>query len=171
MNPRIPLFLCAALAFAPLQTALAQDVGQEAPQCSLASLDGGQRYDLRQFRGKVLYVDFWASWCTPCIQSFPFLNQLDGELRDKGLQVVAINLDERRADAQGFLDERPARFNVAVDDSKACPQAFGVKAMPSSYLVDRKGVIRHVHWGFRPHEAEQVRGLVEQLLAEAPASQ
>lgn len=171
MNQRIPFLLCAVLALLPLQLPAAQDVGKEAPQCHLAALDGGQRYDLRQFRGKVLYVDFWASWCTPCIQSFPFMSRMDEELRGKGLQVVAINLDEHVADAQSFLQERPARFSVAVDDSRACPQAFGVTAMPSSYLIDRKGVIRHVHWGFRPGESEQVRGLVEQLLAEAPAGQ
>jgi len=145
------------------------ETGQGVPNCTLAPVGGEERYDLRRFHGKVLYVDFWASWCPPCAQSFPFMNQLDRELRDRGLQVVAINLDEKSDDAYGFLAQHPAQFTVALDGGGSCPQNFGVKAMPSTYLIDRKGIVRHVHLGFRPGEAEQLRTVVEQLLAERPA--
>ncbi len=137
-----------------------------APNCALISMDGKQSADMHQFRGKVVYVDFWASWCGPCAQSFPFLNDLNREFSAKGLQVIGINVDENSKDAQTFLTKHPASFNIAVDASGKCPQDFGVKAMPSTYLIDRNGVIRYIHLGFRPSETKQLKTMVEQLLAE-----
>lgn len=142
--------------------------GQMAPLCALTSLDGIRVPDTHHYRGKVLYVDFWASWCGPCVQSFPFVNDLDRDLQAKGLQVLAVNLDENPDDAKTFLAQHPASFPVVADASGQCPLDFGVQAMPSSYLVDRRGVIRHIHLGFRAGEAAQLRSQVEQLLAEPP---
>jgi peroxiredoxin len=169
MHQRIRFILGAILALAFDASAHEFKAGQTAPNCELAPIGGGQSHDLRQYRGKVVYVDFWASWCGPCAQSFPFMNSLDRDLRNKGLHVLGINLDENPEDAKAFLARHPAHFTVAADASGQCPQDFGVQAMPSSYLIDRQGVIRHVHLGFRPGEAEQFRAQVEQLLA-APAS-
>ena len=168
MNQRIVVAVVFALTLALYRNANAFEAGQAAPNCSLTLVGDGQRYDMRQLRGKVLYVDFWASWCSPCAQSFPFLNDLDNELRGQGLHVLGINLDEKPDDAKAFLEKHPANFTVAVNADGQCPRDFGVQAMPSSYLVDRQGIIRHVHLGFRRGEAEQLRGLVEQLLAERP---
>lgn len=142
------------------------DVGGLAPSCQLNSLDQSQRYDLQRYKGKVVYVDFWASWCGPCIQSFPFMNKLENEFKDKGLAVVAINLDEELGDAKAFVTEHPVDFSIATDPEQQCAKQFQVKAMPSSYLIDRNGVIREVHLGFRPGEAEQFRTVVEQILNE-----
>lgn len=169
MNQRITFFFCAILALAPIRLFAAAEINSPAPNCAVTPIDNVQGYDLRQFRGKVLYVDFWASWCGPCAQSFPFLNELDRNLREQGLQIVGINLDENLEDAKAFLSNHPAGFAVATDASGQCPKDFGVQAMPSSYLIDRQGMIRHVRLGFRPGEAEQIRTLVEQLLAESPA--
>lgn len=169
MNLAKRFLIGAALAFAV--NAQAHDIvpGTAAPNCKLAALGNGADHDLGQYKGKVLYVDFWASWCGPCAQSFPFMNKLDNELRNRGLQVVAINLDENAEDAKAFLDSHPASFvNVADASGGQCPQEFGVMGMPSSYLIDRHGVVRHVHVGFRPGEAEKFRALVEQLLADEP---
>ena len=168
MHLRIIAVSCAALALTLAVNTHAAEAGHVAPNCSLTPVGDGQRYDMRQLRGKVVYVDFWASWCSPCAQSFPFLNDLDSELRGQGLHVLGINLDEKPDDAKAFLEKHPASFAVAVDADGQCPRDFGVQAMPSSYLVDRQGIIRHVHLGFRRGEAEQLRGLVEQLLAEGP---
>jgi DsbE subfamily thiol:disulfide oxidoreductase len=137
-----------------------------APNCTLTSVDGKQIDDMQQFQGKVLYVDFWASWCGPCAQSFPFLNDLNREFRGQGLQVLGINVDEKSKDAQTFLLKHPANFKIAADASGKCPEDFGVKAMPSTYLIDRNGVIRYIHLGFRPSETKKLRAMVEQLLAE-----
>ena len=139
------------------------------PDCTLTALDGSKPFTLKQFQGKVLYVDFWASWCGPCAKSFPFLNQLnqlETSTKTDGLQIVGINLDENLADAQEFLGKYPAQFTVAADAQQECAKTFDVKAMPSSYLVDRKGQVRHVHLGFKPGEAEELQQLVAKLLAE-----
>jgi peroxiredoxin len=166
MNQRIIVTVLCALTLALHRNADGFEAGHVAPNCSLTPVGNEQRYDIDQCRGKVLYVDFWASWCSPCAQSFAFLNDLDNDLRSRGLQVLGINLDERHDDAKGFLAKHPATFPVTFDAGGRCPQDFGVQGMPSSYLVDRKGIIRHVHLGFRRGEATILRGLVEQLLAE-----
>ncbi|CAA9889812.1 Redoxin superfamily (fragment) [Candidatus Methylobacter favarea] len=125
-----------------------------------------QRIELRQFSGKVLYVDFWASWCGPCVKSFPFLNSLHEKFSKEGLQILGVNLDENPADAREFLGKYPADFTVAADANEQCARDFDVKAMPSSYLIDRQGVVRHIRLGFRPGEAKELQSLVERLLAE-----
>ena len=168
MNQRILALFCTTLALGPIQTIIAAETGGKAPDCALTSINDTQRFNLQQFRGKVIYVDFWASWCPPCAQSFPFMNVLDHDLKDSGLQVIGINLDQAPEDAKAFLAKYPPNFTVVADANEKCAKDFDVKAMPSSYLVDRNGVIRHVHLGFRPGEAEELRVLAEQLLAEKP---
>jgi thiol-disulfide isomerase/thioredoxin len=168
MNQRILTLLCAMLAFNPVQKVIAAETGSKAPDCTLASIGDGKSYNLQQFQGKVLYIDFWASWCPPCLKSFPFLNELEQDLKDQGLQVIAINLDESSEDAKAFLAKTPAQFIVAADSNEQCARNFDVQAMPSSYLIDRNGIIRHIQLGFRPGEAKELRTLAEQLLAESP---
>jgi peroxiredoxin len=166
MNQQLVALLCATFALTPIQTVIAAETGSKAPDCTLMSIGNAQRYELRQFHGKVLYVDFWASWCGPCTKSFPFLNNLHRELNDQGLQVLGVNLDENPDDAKEFLAKYPADFTVAADANERCARDFEVKAMPSSYLIDRKGIVRHVQLGFRPGEAKELQTLVEQLLTE-----
>lgn len=168
MNRRILALICTALALTPIQMTFAAEIDSKAPACLLASLKDTQRYDLQQFRGKVLYVDFWASWCPPCAESFPFLNRLDHALKDKGLQVVGVNMDQAPDEAKAFLAKYPADFTVAADVDEKCARAFDVQTMPSSYLIDRNGVIRYIHFGFRSGEAKELQVLAEQLLAEKP---
>lgn len=142
------------------------EVGVKAPDCQLSGLGDRQPYALNKLQGQVLYVDFWASWCPPCVKSFPFLDQLETDFKSRGFKVIAINMDEELQEAKQFLANHPAAFTVVTDDTKQCATAFDVKAMPSSYLIDRKGLIRHVELGFRPDNAKVLRGLVEQLLNE-----
>jgi peroxiredoxin len=169
MNQRLSALLSAALALTPLVATQAAEIGSIAPDCTLTTMiNDSQHYDLKQFHGKVLYVDFWASWCPPCAKSFPFMNELDRDLKDSGLQVIGVNMDQTPEDAKAFLTKYPANFTVLFDASEKCAKGFDVKAMPSSYLIDRNGVIRHVHMGFRPDEAKELRILAEQLLAEKP---
>jgi len=167
MNKRLSTLLCTALVSIPLY-AVAAEIDSKAPDCALTSLGDTQRHNLQQFHGKVVYVDFWASWCPPCAKSFPFLNALERDFKDRGLQVIGVNLDQSPEDATAFLGEYPADFTVAADAGEQCAMKFDVKAMPSSYLIDRKGVIRHIHLGFRDGAAEELRLAVEQLLAESP---
>jgi thiol-disulfide isomerase/thioredoxin len=170
MNQPIIALLTATLAFLPIPLIAAEPSGRVAPDCALTSAFDAQNYHLQQFKGKVVYVDFWASWCGPCVQSFPFMNGLDHEFKGKGLQIVAINMDENPADAQQFLGQHPAKFTVLADTNQQCAKAFEVKAMPSSYLIDRNGVVRYEHLGFKAGETEQLQTLIKQLLTEVPVS-
>ncbi len=140
--------------------------GQSAPKCDLTHMNDGQSLDWTLLEGKVVYLDFWASWCIPCVQSFPFMTQMQRELKEQGLVVIAVNVDEERKDAEEFLSRYPAGFIVVSDPQQACAQTYAVKAMPSSYVIDRQGKIRDVHLGFRRGESQQFRTIVERILAE-----
>jgi thiol-disulfide isomerase/thioredoxin len=152
-------------------TALAADppLPRDVPDCRLTSLRDDVEVSLESLRGRVVYVDFWASWCLPCVRSFPFMDTLQAELGAQGLTVLAVNVDEQLADAQRFLAAHPAQFGVVRDASLRCPAAFAVQGLPTSFLIDRAGRIRHVHRGYRPHEAQQFRALAEALLSEGNA--
>ncbi len=151
-------------------TVQAIEVNDKAPSCLLSTLKDGQAYDLQNVQGKIIYVDFWASWCPPCAKAFPFLNSMHQDFKNNDLQIIAINLDEEITAAQTFLDKYPANFTLLADPTRQCAKAFDVQAMPSSYLIDRKGNIRYVHLGFRSGEASQIRQRVKQLLAENTSS-
>lgn len=152
-------------------TAAAAETGQAMPACALSSLADNKAMDLSQLKGKVTYVDFWASWCVPCAKSFPFMNEMHQQLKDQGLQIVAVNLDENLDDAKAFLAKYPAEFTVLADAStdKKCAKDYAVKAMPSSYIIDKNGTVHHVHLGFKAGEAQEIRQLVEKLLTEKSA--
>ena len=158
--------LIASLEFA---NAYAVEPGQTAPPCSLTTIGSGHAVDPTQLRGYVVYVDFWASWCPPCARAFPFMNALAREFGDRGLRVVGVNVDEDPRDAERFLGTHPAVFTVARDSSGKCPREFGVEAMPSSFLIDQDGVVRHVQLGFRPQDARDIHGRIEQLLQPSSA--
>src|SRR5207249_3774894 len=115
MNSRFIVIIALALALcSPVRAA---GSGTAVPACTLQALGDRAPLDMRQFRGKVVYVDFWASWCAPCARSFPFMNDLDREFRDRGLIVLAINLDEKLEDARAFLAKYPASFALTADPS------------------------------------------------------
>lgn len=164
------LFLTHLLfAYTSINSASALMLGDKAPNCSLTPFYGqAPNINIEHYRNKVMYVDFWASWCIPCVKSFPFMNKLNTELEEKGLQIIGINLDEAREDADQFITKFSASFSLATDLNQQCAKDFGVKAMPSSYIIDRKGIVRHIHIGFRPGETEELRNVIEQVLAERP---
>lgn len=138
----------AAIALAwPLGPARAVDPGQAAPDVELPDCTVARR--LSDLRGRWVYLDFWASWCTPCRQSFPWMNELQASFANHGLLVLAINLDTRRADADAFLARTPARFALAFDPRGESARRFAIKGMPSSALVDPAGRLRFAHRGFR----------------------
>ncbi|MEQ1617125.1 MAG: TlpA disulfide reductase family protein [Terricaulis sp.] len=163
---RAAVAIC-ALVFATAAAAeRASVLNQPAPDCALAMLGEPRATSLNALRGQVVYLDFWASWCGPCAASFPFMNALERDLRGRGLRVVGANMDARPADATRFLVRRPAQFAVAVGDNAPCARALGVAGLPYTFLIDRNGVVRRVHSGFRRGDAPSLRADVERLLAE-----
>jgi len=138
--------------------------GDPAPACAAAALDGAGNVNLADYRGRVVYLDFWASWCGPCRESFPFMNDLQRDLAARGLQIVAVSVDKTPAEARRFLARYPAQFTVALDAAAACPAAFRIEGMPSSFVIDRSGAVRATHVGFRDSDrAEIKRQLLEAL--------
>jgi thiol-disulfide isomerase/thioredoxin len=137
--------------------------------CALHLTVGGIPADLGQFRGKVLYVDFWASWCVPCLLSFPFMNDLQSAYGPRGLQVVAVNMDDKPGDMDKFLDKHPASFAVGAGPNGPCAKALGVATMPTSFLIGRDGAVHSSHAGFRTDDAAPLRTEVEGLLSENAA--
>jgi thiol-disulfide isomerase/thioredoxin len=154
----------AALTFLLASAAGAAEVGKPAPPFSLPSAKG-DTVALDKLRGKVVYVDFWASWCGPCRRSFPWMNEMQQKYGAKGFVVVGINVDKKRADADRFLLQNPASFVIAFDDTGATPSAYAVKGMPSSYLVDSRGNVTHIERGFLDEHKADLEKRIAALLA------
>ncbi|MGZ8259157.1 MAG: TlpA family protein disulfide reductase [Caldimonas sp.] len=154
--------LCAALAALP---AGALETGQSAPDIDLAGATVAPR--LAALKGKVVYVDFWASWCGPCRQSFPWMNDMQQKYGAQGLQVVAVNVDAKRADADRFLSEVPAQFALAFDAKGESARRFGVKGMPSAVLIGADGKVVKVHQGFREQDRAELEALLVATLSAA----
>ena len=135
----------------------------QAPAFSLPGWHGST-VALADFAGKVVYVDFWASWCGPCRQSFPWMKAMHDRYASKGLTIVAINLDKERGDADEFLHQFAAPFLVAFDPSGATAESFHVGAMPSSFIVGPTGAILHAAAGFDAKEAPALEQKIKEAL-------
>jgi thiol-disulfide isomerase/thioredoxin len=144
---RALLALLAFVASFASTSALALAAGDAAPAFALAEASGTP-IALDKLRGRVVYVDFWASWCGPCKRSFPWMGEMQRKYGDAGLTIVAINVDKKREDAAKFLAATPGAFTIAYDPAGSVASAYDVKGMPSSYLVDRTGRIVAIDRGF-----------------------
>ena len=130
---------------------------------SLAMLGDADPADLK---GRVVYVDFWASWCAPCQKSFPWMAELHEERAGDGLVILAVNLDREKSKADRFLAGRDVPFRILHDPEGKIASAFDVKAMPTAFVFDRSGAFAWKHEGFRDSEAEEVAAEIGKLLAE-----
>jgi thiol-disulfide isomerase/thioredoxin len=136
-----------------------------APAIGLHRADGSI-VRLADYTGKVVLVDFWASWCVPCKVSFPALDALYQRERDRGLEVMAVNVDEQRKAADAFLAARPHVMPVLFDPKGEAAQAFKIQGMPSSILLDRSGRIRFTHMGYSAKVFDSYLQEINQLLLE-----
>jgi len=139
-------------------------IGDDFPDLAKFKLDGPTP---AAFKGKVVIVDFWASWCGPCKESFPAMNELQQKFGDRGLVIVAINEDEEKSDMQEFLKSNPTRFTVVRDAAQKLVAVAGIQAMPSSFVLDVTGKIRFIHRGFHGAETrkeyeQQIESLLKQ---------
>jgi thiol-disulfide isomerase/thioredoxin len=138
-----------------------------APSIALPDREG-TTVTLDSLRGKVVLVDIWASWCPPCKAAFPAYDKLYRDYRARGLEVLAINVDEKRSAADAFLNGREFAVRVLFDPKGTAPMGFDLKAMPTSYLVDKRGAVRFSHEGFTDKIVLEYRDEIEQLIAEKP---
>lgn len=143
---------------------VAVEIGEPAPAFKLEGLDVTATSALADYRGKIVLLDFWASWCGPCRKSLPLYNLMYTELDNEQFEIVAINTDEDPADGLRFLERYPVDYLVLKDPDATVPPLYQLKVMPSSYLIDQNGIIRAIFFGFREGEMERVRTAVEGLL-------
>jgi len=137
---------------------------------SLPAAEAAPPQGLGPVKGKVIWVDFWASWCVPCRRSFPWMNTMHRKYAAEGLEIIAVNLDKDRALADGFLAEVPAEFALRFDPAGNLAKEFEVQAMPSSYLLDVDGKVLASHFGFRTADAPHYERAIEDALAAAPTA-
>ncbi len=121
-------------------------------------------FDVSAYKGKVVYVDFWASWCGPCKESFPWLNELTKKYPN--LKVVGVNLDKNKSDADAFLKKYPANFDVVFDSAGKSAEKYKVKGMPYSIIFDKEGKEVHSHIGFSNEKSKDYLAQIKSLLGE-----
>ena len=162
MKKRLIELTASAWLFTMGPPALAIEVGQAAPDFELAGRNG--TLHLSDYKGKTVYLDFWASWCGPCKQSFPWMNDMQSRYSSKGLRVLGINLDQKSEDAKIFLTDTPAKFDVAFDVSGKTPRSYAVKGMPTSVLIGPDGKVLMVHSGFKDESRAELEQHIKHAL-------
>jgi thiol-disulfide isomerase/thioredoxin len=160
------LLALASLALALVAgTAHALEEGDRAPDFQARSVSGDAQVVLHEMRGKVVLVDFWASWCAPCNAAMPQLEKLSKEFPADQFVVLGVNVDKKLEDARRALERRPVTYANASDPTGMLPKRFGLDTMPTTYLIDQNGVVRLVHKGFRNGDMDEIREQIRKLLA------
>lgn len=124
--------------------------------------------DLARYRGKVVLVDFWASWCAPCRKSFPWLNEMQRKYGERGLVVIGVNVDSTRSAAEAFLRDVPSQFQIIYDPTGALATQYQVPGMPSSFVFGPDGKLVSNHIGFQQGARDEREAELQQLLSTAP---
>lgn len=157
------LFLCVAMLAIFVCVAMAAEVGGKAPAFTAAD-EAGKPVALADFAGKPVLVNVWASWCAPCLQELPEMDKLAARLADTGAVVLAINIDDKAENGKRFQTKLGlTHLRVAFDPGKTVPKAFGVDAMPTSFVIDGGGVIRHVNRGYQTGDVEKMEAVIRGL--------
>lgn len=125
-----------------------------------------QAVELSAYRGKVIYIDFWASWCRPCKRSFPWMAEMKSKYADQSFEIIAINLDDDKTLAQAFLNTQKINFQIAYDPDQVVAKRYAVDGMPSSYLIDSNGKLRVRYTGFWNRSKDDKEKAIVKLLDE-----
>ncbi|MDA3844436.1 MAG: TlpA disulfide reductase family protein [Candidatus Kapabacteria bacterium] len=144
-------------------TAGSVEINSTAPDFKAVDING-KEISLKDFKGKVIILDFWASWCGPCVKELPFLSELYNKYKDQGLEVVAVNIDKRSKNAKKFLKriKFDPNFSIILDNEQKIPPKFNFETMPTTFIIDKTGLIRFIHEGF----TEDIKSKFEKELKE-----
>ena len=144
--------------------AVALDAGAKMPEIGLKDLSG-KTIDVASLAGKVVIVDFWATWCAPCREELPELQKFHQKYASKGLAIIGVSVDKEGDNIKSFLDKLKVTFPVVHDAGHAVTGKYSPPRMPSSYVIDRKGIVRYVHGGYRAGDAAEFDKQIQELLA------
>ncbi len=136
-------------------------IGRKAPDFTLETIDGRAKISLSDLRGQVVVIDFWATWCAPCKRYLPQLAKLE-TLHDR-VRVLAVNIDDDRRNAVEFLKFNGIQLTALFDEKKRVVEEYGVLAMPSAFVIDKRGVVRFIHSGYTDNEIEQIRNELKSM--------
>ncbi len=145
--------------------AMAGEANAPATEFSLTSL-AGPSVALSQFKGNVVLVNFWATWCGPCQQEMPLLDQMYKKYKPAGFTLLGVNVDKEVPAVKDLLARKPVSFPVLLDPENAVSRAYKVADMPSSVIIDRKGNVRYIHRGYRPGDENEYQDRIRQLIRE-----
>ena len=121
-------------------------------------------FNSAQHKGDVIYLDFWASWCGPCRESFPWMNEMLAKYEDKGLKIIGVSLDHDKNLARQFAEEFKAEFTIGFDVGGTIADQFGVKGLPSSVIINREGELVESHTGFNEVQADEFEEALVKVL-------
>lgn len=144
---------------------LAEEIKGMAPDFTLKNSEG-ENLKLSEYRGDVVMINFWASWCAPCRQEMPLLDELYQRYHKVGFTLMGVNVEEDTSKARKLLEELPVGFPILFDNSNKVSQLYKVSAMPSTVLIDRDGRLRHVHKGYLPGFEREYEAQIKALLRE-----
>ena len=156
---------CALAAFMLASVAVAADTGGPAPAFTLSDITG-QPGTLSQYKGQVVMVNFWATWCGPCQQEMPLLDQMYKKYKPAGFTLIGVNVDKEAPPVKDLLARTPVSFPVLLDPANEVSKAYHVDEMPSTVIVDRKGQIRYIHRGYKPGDENEYQDRIRQLIRE-----
>jgi len=160
---KIAAIALATLLAAPVGQAAMPSVGSVAPDFTLKS-NSGKNLKLSEYRGRVVMINFWATWCGPCREEMPLLNRIQGQYRKAGLILLGVNIDGRTDAAQAMVKNLGISFPILFDTNKRVSRLYDVNAMPSTLLIDRDGKVRYIHLGYRPGYESRYESQVRELL-------
>jgi thiol-disulfide isomerase/thioredoxin len=137
---------------------------EPAPDFTLPTFPDDAKVNLKDLKGRVVYLDFWATWCPPCRKSFPWMDEMQTRYKDAGLTIVAVSVDKKRELIEQFIQKMQPDFTIAHDPTGMIAKAYNLRGMPSSYLIDRNGKLVKTHMGFRNKDKTTMETAIKTLL-------
>ncbi|MCK5666360.1 MAG: TlpA family protein disulfide reductase [Thiotrichaceae bacterium] len=141
------------------------EMNKPAADFTLKSLSG-KNLKLSEYAGNVVLLNFWASWCAPCRQEMPLLNDLYNKYEKLGFVILGVNVEEQTDKARSYIADRPVDFPILFDDKNTVSKQYNVIAMPTTVMIDRNGNMRYLHQGYKPGDEKKYKKMIKKLIRE-----